>query len=447
MSRRDHLPASEVRPRGGSGGRASAEAAAASAGRPGGGRTVVAVPVESSPEQPLPVRTVARLIAQWVGRLGRVWVEGQVTQVSRRPGMRTAFLTLRDPVADVSLPVACAPELCAGLSDGDRVVLAGQPEFHLARGTLRLLASDIRPVGVGELLARLERLKAVLAAEGLFSPARKRPLPFLPHTIGLVTGRGSAAERDVVDNARRRWPAVRIVLREVAVQGPLAVQQVCAAVRELDRDRQVDVIVIARGGGSVEDLLPFSDESLCRLVSAAATPVVSAIGHEQDAPLLDHVADLRCSTPTDAAKRIVPDVGEQLQLVGGLHERAGRAVRGRLDVETHRLALLRSRPVLATPRLGIDRRSAEVAGLVERSRRCATAGVERAGADLGHTIARVRALSPLATLERGYAVVQHPDGRVVRSADDVAAGERLAVRLALGRVTAVALAADAGVPA
>ncbi len=402
-------------------------------------RSVLAVRAESSPEQPLPVRTVARLMAAWVGRLGRVWVEGQVTQVSRRPGMRTAFLTLRDPVADVSLSVACAADLCAGLSDGERVVLAGQPEMHLARGTLQLSASDIRPVGVGELLARLERLKGVLAAEGLFAAARKRPLPFLPHTVGLVTGRGSAAERDVVENARRRWPAVRIVLREVAVQGPLAVQQVSSAVRELDRDAHVDVIVIARGGGSVEDLLPFSDESLCRLVAATFTPVVSAIGHEQDSPLLDHVADLCCSTPTDAGKRIVPDVGEQLALVHGLHERARRAVRALVDVEQHRLTLLRSRPVLATPMRDIDRRAAEVQALAQRSHRCASAGIEQATADLRHTVARMRTLSPVATLERGYAVVQHPDGAVVRSSGSVAAGERLSVRLADGRLTAVAL--------
>src|ERR1700712_22662 len=236
------------------------------------------VGLETSAESPLPVRTVARSMAGWVGRLGRVWVEGQITEVSRRPGMRTAFLTLRDPVADVSLRRACGPALVAGLQDGARVVLWGQPEMHLTRGSLQLVAYDIRPVGVGELLARLERLKAVLAAEGLFAASRKRSLPFLPDTVGLITGRGSAAERDVVENARRRWPAVRIALREVAVQGPLAVTEGRAALRELDRAPGVEVIVLARGGGSLEDLLPFSDEALVRLVANARTPVVSAIG-------------------------------------------------------------------------------------------------------------------------------------------------------------------------
>jgi exodeoxyribonuclease VII large subunit len=401
------------------------------------------VGLETSAEAPLPVRTVARQIAGWVGRLGRVWIEGQVTEISRRPGMRTAFLTLRDPVADVSLRVACGPQLVAGLQDGARVVLWGQPEMHLTRGSLQLVAYDIRPVGVGELLARLERLKAVLAAEGLFNADRKRALPFLPGTVGLITGRGSAAERDVVENARRRWPAVRIALREVAVQGPLAVSEVCGALRELDRAPEVDVIVLARGGGSLEDLLPFSDEALVRLVAGARTPVVSAIGHEQDTPLLDLVADLRCSTPTDAAKRVVPDVGEQLALVGALRHRAQRAVAGRLDAEQHRLDGLRHRPVLATPERDLDRRVVEVGALRDRGGRCLTAALDRAENGLQHSVARVRAMSPLATLERGYAVVQRADGSVLRAADDAGDGEPLDVRLASGRL-AVAVTGRTG---
>ena len=390
--------------------------------------------LDTSAESPLPVRTVARQIAGWIGRLGRIWVEGQVTEISRRPGMRTAFITLRDPVADVSLRVACSPALVAGLQDGARVVLWGQPEMHLTRGSLQLVAYDIRPVGVGELLARLERLKAVLAAEGLFAASRKRSLPFLPGTVGLITGRGSAAERDVVENARRRWPAVRIALREVAVQGPLAVSEVSAALRELDRAPEVEVIVLARGGGSLEDLLPFSDEALVRLVADARTPVVSAIGHEQDTPLLDLVADLRCSTPTDAAKRVVPDVGEQLTLVTVLRGRAHRAVAGRLEAEQHRLDGLRHRPVLATPERDLERRSGEFGALRDRGTRSLAAALDRAESGLVHSVARVRAMSPLATLERGYAVVQRSDGSVLRSADDAADGESLDVRLAAGRL-------------
>lgn len=389
---------------------------------------------ESSPESPLPVRTVARMISAWVAKLGRVWIEGQITEVSRRSGMRVAFLTLRDPVADVSLRVAAGPAMVEGLREGARVVLWGQPEMHLTRGSLQLVAHEIRPVGAGELLARIERLKAVLAAEGLFAASRKRPLPFLPHTVGLITGRASAAERDVVENARRRWPAVRIAVREVAVQGPLAVTQVCDAISALDRDPEIDVIVIARGGGSLEDLLPFSDEALCRLVSASFTPIVSAIGHEQDTPLLDLVADVRASTPTDAAKHVVPDVGEQAQAVQQLRARARRAVSGRLDAEQARINALASRPALRDPQSGVLRRSQEVADLLARARRTAQMLIDREDQSLQHQLARVRALSPAATLARGYALVQQADGTVLRDAAVVSGGERLAVRLADGRL-------------
>jgi exodeoxyribonuclease VII large subunit len=392
------------------------------------------VGAESSPQAPLPVRTVARLIAAWVARLGRVWVEGQITEISRRSGMRVAFLTLRDPVADVSLRVAAGPGMVEGLREGARVVLWGQPEMHLTRGSLQLVAHEIRPVGAGELLARIERLKAVFAAEGLFAEGRKRPLPFLPHAVGLITGRGSAAERDVVENARRRWPAVRIAVRSVAVQGPLAVTQVCDALRALDRDSEIDVIVIARGGGSLEDLLPFSDEALCRLVVACTTPVVSAIGHEQDTPLLDLVADVRASTPTDAAKHVVPDVGEQAVAVRQLRQRAQRAMVGRLAAEQARIDALRSRPALGNPESAISRRSEEVAALLARARRAAEGLIERERQGLDSHLARVRALSPAATLARGYAVVQQQDGNVVRDAKTVSAGDHLAVRLAEGRL-------------
>src|SRR3954464_11569835 len=266
--------------------------------------------MESTAESPLPVRTVALAIGGWVGRRGRVWVEGQITQLTRRPGQATAFLVLRDTAAEMSLQVACPRGLVDGLepplSEGSRVVVWAQPEFRPQRGTLSLTAYDVRPVGVGALLARLEQLRQTLAAEGLFAAERKLPLPFLPRTVGLVTGRASAAERDVVDNARRRWPAVRFRLENVAVQGPYAVSEVSAAIQRLDAapggdgiggDREVDVIVVARGGGSVEDLLPFSDETMVRAVVATRVPVVTAVGHESDVPLVDHAADRRASTP------------------------------------------------------------------------------------------------------------------------------------------------------
>ncbi|MCU1589471.1 MAG: exodeoxyribonuclease large subunit [Frankiales bacterium] len=398
------------------------------------------MPLDNSAEAPLPVRTVARSIAEWVGRLGRVWVEGQVTQISRRPG--TVFLTLRDPVADVSLSVTCSRGVHEAvrppLSEGDRIVVHGQPVVHLLRGSLQLQALEIRPVGVGELLARLERLKGVLRAEGLFDADRKKPLPFLPRTVGLITGRASAAERDVLENARRRWPAVRFDVRNVAVQGHLAVEQCMAALGALDREPEVDVIVLARGGGSVEDLLPFSDEALCRAVVACRTPVVSAIGHEPDSPLVDAVADVRCSTPTDAGKRVVPDYAEEVARIGLLRDRARRVVVGLVRREITGLDAARTRPVLADPRTLVSSRLVDVLGLRDRSRRCTSAALDRAGHDLSHTRARVVALSPKATLDRGYAVVQDKDGHVVRDPAQVATGDPLHVRVAEGELEATA---------
>ncbi len=392
-------------------------------------------------ESPWPVRTVARKIADWIGRLGEVWVEGQVTQLTNRPGTRTVFLTLRDPAADVSLTVTCLREVAeAGgtLRDGARVVVRARPDFYPARGTLSLRATEIRPIGVGELLARLERLKRVLATEGLFDRDRKRAVPFLPQRVGLITGRASAAERDVRENAVRRWPAVRFRIENVAVQGPAAVTQVLAALHTLDADPDVDVIVLARGGGSVEDLLPFSDEALCRAVAAARTPVVSAIGHEADTPLVDLVADLRASTPTDAGKRIVPAVAEELAALTERRARLRRAIGHRLDTESDRLRAVRARPVLADPAHLIDGRRADLHALRDRARRCLAHRLDAADADLGHTRARVRALSPAATLERGYAVVHGPDGAVLRSAGAVEGGAALHIRLGDGSLDATA---------
>jgi len=395
----------------------------------------------SSPEHPLPVRTVARAIGDWVGRLGRVWIDGQVTEISRRPGAATVFVTLRDPVADVSLRLTCPRPVCDAvlppLADGARVVVWAKPDFYLTRGTLTLTAYEFRPVGVGELLARLERLKQMLAVEGLFATERKRPLPFLPDSVGLVCGRGSAAERDVCEHARRRWPAVRFAIRAVAVQGPTAVGQVTAALCELDLDPAVEVIVIARGGGSVEDLLPFSDESLCRAVAACRTPVVSAVGHEPDTPLLDLVADLRASTPTDAGRRVVPDVAEQAAGVDAARQRLRRRLHQRLEAEAAGLAALRTRPVLAAPEGEVDRRAEDVRAARERTRRCVRGRVETATAELAHTRARVAALSPAATLERGYAVVQRLDGAVLRRYVEVTVGGEISVRLSAGRLDAV----------
>ncbi len=388
------------------------------------------MPLETSAEAPVPVRTVMRLVGDWIGRLGRVWVEGQIAELNRRGS--TVFLTLRDPLAAVSVRVICPRTVLEATQpapeEGARVVIWAKPEFNAAKGTFALAATEMRAVGIGELLARLERLKKSLAAEGLFSASRKRPLPFLPATVGLICGRESAAERDVLRNAARRWPAVQFRVEEVAVQGTNAAGDVIRALQRLDADPAVEVIIIARGGGSIEDLLPFSDEDLIRAAAATVTPVISAIGHEQDVPLLDLVADVRASTPTDAARRAVPDVVEQLALIDQLRSRARRSLAGRLERELSWVGAVRSRPVLASPMREIDRREEQIMALTERARLSLQAGLARASDDIAHTRARLVALSPASTLRRGYAIVQREDAGVVRAASELTTGQLLTLR-------------------
>ena len=394
--------------------------------------------LETSPESPAPVRRISQALGGWIARLGWVWIEGQISQLNLRQGM--VFLTLRDCDVDMSLQVTCNRLVIDSspvpVTEGARVVVHARPTFYDKRGTLSLRVDEIRPVGVGELLARLEQRRRLLAAEGLFEPALKRRLPFLPRLIGLVTGQESAAERDVIQNARHRWPGVRFRTRYATMQGNRAATEVMRSVSALDDDDEVDVIVIARGGGSVEDLLPFSDEALIRAVAKTTTPVVSAIGHEPDSPILDLVADVRASTPTDAAKRIVPDVTEETQRIRQLRERAWRHVHGQVDRERHMLDQLRSRPALAAPVALIDERRAALFDMRDRARRHLAHRLDRAADDVGHQLARIRALSPLATMRRGYAVVQGPDGHVVSSTDAITVGDLVDVRFTDGRVRA-----------
>jgi exodeoxyribonuclease VII large subunit len=396
--------------------------------------------LDTSPSAPAPVRQIALAISQWVGRLGAVWVEGQMTQVSRRPGVGTVFMTMRDSAADISVPVTCARTLFDSLNpplvEGASVVIHAKPDYYANRGSLSLVAREIRMVGLGELLARLERRRQLLAAEGLFAAELKRPLPFLPRRVGLVTAPGSAAERDVVENARRRWPGVAFETAYAAMQGTRSATEVIEAIERLDRAEEVDVIVVARGGGSVEDLLPFSDEALVRAVAGAHTPVVSAIGHEPDTPLLDLVADVRASTPTDAAKLLVPDMVEELQGVTWARDRLRSLVRQVVEREARTLADIRARPALADPRSLVGARAVEVSDLRDRGRRSFDHALARATDDITHQRARARALSPLATLERGYAVVQLQSGDVVGSVGEVSVGSPLTIRVADGRIAA-----------
>ena len=402
-------------------------------------------PQGQSADNPFPVRGVAIRVAGWIDKLGAVWVEGQIAQLTLRPNSNTAFITLRDPAADMSLSLTCPRDLVVNapvrMTDGTQVIVFGKPNFYTGRGTFSLRVSEIRAVGIGELLARIERLRRLLDAEGLFDPRLKRPLPFLPDTIGLITGRASAAEHDIMAVTTGRWPAVRFSVRHTVVQGPNAVPQIVEALRGLDADPAVDVIVLARGGGSVEDLLPFSDETLCREIARCRTPVVSAIGHEPDNPLCDLVADVRAATPTDAAKRIVPDTGAEQALVKDLRSRSARALRNWVNREQHAVTQLRSRPVLARPLEAIDARGEEI----HRARRTARRDITRllaAESDrVGHLAARLATLGPAATLARGYAVVQGlpTDGppHVLHSVNDAPAGARLRIRVADGALTAL----------
>lgn len=405
----------------------------------GGAGVLAAKAADTTKENPWPVRLLSEKIAQYIDRMVPLWVEGQVVQLNKRPGAGMAFLTIRDTDQDMSLPVsiyARSLDSAGELSEGAHVVAHVKPTFWTKRGSFQLQAKEIAQVGIGELLARIEQLKAQLASEGLFDESRKKPLPFLPNTIGLICGRESEALHDVVVNARNRWPEINFEIREVAVQGVHAVSQVTAALAELDQLDHVEVIVIARGGGAVEDLLPFSNESLVRAAAAASTPIVSAIGHERDTPLLDFVADFRASTPTDAAKRIVPNVLEERAGINQAVLRMRAALAGRLDREQSGLTLMRSRPVMAQPHLLIDSHSAEVDTHRTRSRNALDRSLLRASAEIIGLSAQVTALSPLSTLERGYAVVQVADGSVVREAASVSSGDLVFVRVQNGTFTA-----------
>jgi len=403
-----------------------------------------------SEDNPYPVRSVATRVQAWVDKLGIVWIEGQLTEINMRGA--TTYMVLRDPAADMSLRVNCRSDLVHAapvkLAEGVQVVVCAKPQFESRRGSFSLRLSAIRAVGLGELLARIEMLRKVLAAEGLFDPRLKRPLPFLPNMIGLITGRAGAAEHDVTSVAAARWPAVRFAIRNTAVQGTSAVAQIVEALRALDEDPEVDVIVIARGGGSVEDLLPFSDETLCRAIAACRTPVVSAVGHEPDNPLCDLVADVRAATPTDAAKKVVPDAVAELALVSDLRRRGGRALRNWVSRELHGLTQLRNRPVLADPMRLVTDRAADVHRAREAARRDIKRMVASESDRIGHLGARLTTLGPAATLARGYAVVQRTDGSVavLRSAADAPVGTALRIRVSDGAVGAVSTGREDGTP-
>ncbi|MER0079014.1 exodeoxyribonuclease VII large subunit [Corynebacterium sp. KPL2830] len=406
----------------------------------------------NTPETPWPVGQVNDQVKGWIERLGYLWVEGQLTQINYKPTWKLSYLTLRDVQQEKSVQLTCSSSMLHNLptplKDGDRVIVHGKPAFYAGRGSFSLWTTEIRHVGIGDLLARIEKLRAQLAAEGLFDPARKRPLPYLPEKIGLITGRGSAAERDVMAVARDRWPAVQFRVINTPVQGANTVPEVISALQELDADAEIDVIIIARGGGSVEDLLPFSEEALQRAVVAASTPVVSAIGHEPDSPVLDNVADLRAATPTDAAKRVVPSVAEERAIIAEARSRMAAALRGWVERERRGLDNIRSRPVLADPMTPIRARREEVERMRTSMRRELRVLLDRETRHVESLRARVSALGPSATLARGYSIVQvlpkdGSDPEVVSSYEQSPPGAQLRIRVGDGSITAVSMASQA----
>jgi exodeoxyribonuclease VII large subunit len=396
---------------------------------------------ETSSDSPAPVRVVSEAIKEYVERLGPIWIEGEISELNERSG-GMAFMRLRDTSVDMSLSVMCYKNVLAAvqpLPANARVVIHAKASWFTKNGSLTMSAKEIRQVGVGELLARLEALKGLLAAEGLFSADRKVALPLLPRKVGLICGRNTDAEKDVVENARRRWPAVEFEIREVAVQGAAAVVEVSEALRELEGIEDVDVIIITRGGGSFEDLLPFSDESLVRLAASCETPIVSAIGHEKDSPLLDLVADYRASTPTDAAKRVVPDIEQEITDINKIRDRMYRRLVSTVEYELNQIAQLRNRPVMKDPSVMVKVRVDELNALRDRSHRGFKALLEIEKKEIKGVIAHLRSLSPQSTMDRGYSVVQSDDGKIVRDATKLKAGAVLRIRAAKGETRASVL--------
>lgn len=402
----------------------------------------------ASRETPWPVALMSTKVRDYIDRLGTIWVEGELTQWQNRQGNHYGKLKDLDDDATISLTAwrSVTAKLTEEFSQGDRVVALVKANYWVKGGTLSFNVLDLKHVGLGDLLERLERLKAQLRSEGLFDPARKRPLPFLPRKIGLITGRASDAEKDVVRNATLRWPDVEFEIAYTAVQGDRAASEVRAALIALDEDPSVDVIIIARGGGDFQHLLPFSDEALVREAAAATTPIVSAIGHEADRPLLDEVADLRASTPTDAAKRVVPDVGEERERIAQARSRLTSRLSQLVTHEIERISSLRERPVLRSPHRIIDERAEELTRWIARGAELSERAIESAERNVGELRSHLTALSPQATLNRGYAIAQNDAGAVLSNAEAISEGSALTITLARGRVQAVAGAVTLSTP-
>jgi exodeoxyribonuclease VII large subunit len=391
-------------------------------------------PKVSSEISPWPVSRLSATLKEWIERLGTLWIEGELASIKIGPS--NMFGELRDLQVENSVSIHSwnVAKIPADLKQGDRVLALIKPAFWPKGGKLTMQVFEMRKVGLGELLERIERLRTQLGIEGLTSPERKQPLPFLPNKIGLITGKDSDAEKDVLQNAKLRWPDVSFRVIHTLVQGEKAAPEVIRAIQTLDEDPEIDVIIIARGGGSFLDLMVFSDEALVRAAAAAKTPIVSAIGHENDRPVLDDVADLRASTPTDAAKRVVPDVVEELHKVAQLGQRAFLRVEGYVNAQLERLEQIRSRPSLANPYSFIDDKELELERSLQSARGQLDQVLNRESMLIGHLRQQVRSLSPQSTLDRGYSVVRDAEGHVIQDAAKVKSGQALTLRLAKGQI-------------
>ena len=391
---------------------------------------------DSSPEAPWSIQKLSELMGGYIDRLGPVWVEAEITQWGQSAG--NIYGKLSDPEADAQVSITIwrrsQERIPEGLHQGDRVIAQIKPSWWVKGGTLSMNVLEMRHTGLGEILEKLEKLKAQLASEGLFDQERKKTLPFLPGVIGLVTGKDSDAEKDVLTNAKLRWPDVEFVVEHAAVQGDKSVSEVMVALQKLEDNPAVEVIIVARGGGDFMNLLPFSDERLVRLVATLTTPVVSAIGHEADRPLLDEVADLRASTPTDAAKRVVPDVEAEKQLLEEARHRVDAKLSALIEAELERLESFRTRPALADPDSLIDRKSEELLQIVARGVDVSSLVIERHQAQLAQLAGSLRGLSPQNTLNRGYAIARNATGQVISRVGQVSSGDALRLRVADGEI-------------
>ena len=392
----------------------------------------------SSEHSPWPVSALSKSLKDWIEKLGRVWVEGEISQINNRGG--NLFAELRDLQTENSISIhawrGSTDLIDPNLEQGDRVVGLIKPQFWAKNGRLSMQVYELKKVGLGEILERLERLRKALTAEGLTLAENKKSLPFLPNRIGLITGRGSDAEKDVLENSKLRWPEVEFEVVNTLVQGERAIPEIIFAIEQLDANPEVDVIIIARGGGSFQDLLIFSDEQLVRAAASAKTPIVSAIGHENDRPVLDDVADLRASTPTDAAKRVVPDIVEERQKLKDLLARVRYRLQVKIDTEQALIESLRSRPIIANPYGFIDLARENMIERVALMRERIRVRLDRAETEISTLHSQAKALSPQLTLKRGYSLVRDEAGKPI--GDKTKVGQKLSIRSHKIEITATA---------